>query len=121
MVRRLLLVTSLFISLVIAGAPVQAPLPAVSTAKTVPLNYDCPPSEDEFDKMVEDDKIDWDEEIQRVQKYPDFPKYLDSLKGDVENDFEFGGPEGDPGEDLRDFVRWLHDKHQGSEFANVYL
>lgn len=97
----------------IQPAPPRSDCEGGSSKLTIPLDYKCLPSEAEIDDLGAVGKIDWVEEIRQAKLHPNFPAYISNYSAEAAEGFEFGSPDGDQAEDLKDWVRFLRQLEAG--------
>lgn len=102
--------------------PVLLALPAPTPTKNVLpekfpvslcVNYDEIPAE--VDDVAAVDGFNLDLEMLRAQSHPQFIKFKGWLmyKYNMDEDYEFGHPDNDNGEELKDFFQWLVESGHG--------
>ena len=72
------------------------------------INYDDIPSQDVLSSMFEANMVDLKAEVLKVKGHDKFDTYMQSLKGQVADDFQFGdGEDIDRQSQLQDWFGWL--------------
>lgn len=73
------------------------------------VDYTKITSVDTIDDIMGDERFQFDHELSRAQSHPLFERYVHHTRTVtmVDDDWVFGNDEGDPGEDLRDFITFV--------------